>query len=160
MANDHVDDALQHVDPAKRDFLKALVVGTAFVAPMVVSFSMDGLSVYEAHAAGSNIVSDRNRKEAFAPVDAHVILDRVARLPIESWRYKGDTIRHIGPMAQDFAAAFHVGPDDRHIDLLDANGVALAAIQALAERVQAQESEIAALRAALDRLPAGTATLA
>jgi hypothetical protein len=55
MANDHVDDALQHVDPAKRDFLKALVVGTAFVAPLVVSFSMDGLSVYEAHAQGSNI---------------------------------------------------------------------------------------------------------
>ena len=58
MANEPepVDEMLQCVDPAKRDFLKALVVGTAFVAPIVVSFPMDGLSVYEAHAqGGSNI---------------------------------------------------------------------------------------------------------
>jgi Chaperone of endosialidase len=106
------------------------------------------------------VTSDRNRKEAFAPVDAHVILDRVARLPIKSWRYKGDTIRHIGPMTQDFAAAFHVGPDDRHIDLLDANGVALAAIQALAQRVQAQEAELSGVRAALARLEASEGTSA
>lgn len=156
--DDKVDEVLRHVDPAKRGFLKALVVGTAFVAPIVASFPMEGLSVYEAHAqGGSNIVvSDRNAKEAFAPVDTGMILDRVARLPIETWRYKGDGIRHIGPMAQDFAAAFDVGPDNRHIDLVDASGVAFAAIQALAGRVSAQETELAALRAALARLQAGT----
>jgi len=158
--HDKVDEVLERIDPAKRGFLKALVVGTAFVAPMVASFPMEGLSVYEAHAqGGSNITfSDRNAKEAFAPVDARAILDRVARLSIETWRYKGQGIRHIGPMAQDFAAAFHVGPDDRHIDLVDANGVALAAIQALARRIEAQETELTALRAALTRLQAGAGT--
>jgi len=55
MANDPLDEAFQHVDPTKRDFLKALLVGTAFAAPMIVSFSMDGLSVHEAYAQGSNI---------------------------------------------------------------------------------------------------------
>jgi hypothetical protein len=54
--HDQVDDALQHVDPAKRAFLKALVVGTAFGAPLVASFSMKGVSSYEVHAqAGSNL---------------------------------------------------------------------------------------------------------
>jgi endosialidase-like protein len=158
--NDKVDEVLQRVDPAKRGFLKALVVGSAFVAPTVASFSMEGLSVYEAHAqGGSNIApSDRNVKEGFAPVDARMILDRVAGLPIETWRYKGDGIRHIGPMAQDFAAAFNVGPDDRHIDLIDASGVALAAIQALVQRVETQDIELTAVKAALARLQAGTST--
>jgi len=55
-ADPDVDRLLEHVDPAKRLFLKSLVVGTAFVAPLVASFSLDGLSVYEAHAQiGSNI---------------------------------------------------------------------------------------------------------
>ena len=156
--NDKVDEVLQRVDPAKRGFLKALVVGSAFVAPTVASFPMAGLSVYEAHAqGGSNTsqISDRNAKEGFAPVDTQMILDRVACLPIETWRYKGNGIRHIGPMAQDFAAAFNVGPDDRHIDLIDASGVALAAIQALVRRVEAQETELTALRTALVRLQVG-----
>ena len=159
MANEPepIEQILKNVDPAKRDFLKALVVGTAFVAPIVVSFPMAGLSVYEAHAQGSNVPSDRSLKEAFASVDAQAILNRLTGLPIETWRYKGDAARHIGPMAQDFAAAFGVGPDDRHISLLDASGVALAAIQALARRVQAQEVELSALRKALARLEAGTA---
>jgi hypothetical protein len=150
MANsDKIDEALKHTDPARRAFLKALIVGTAFGAPMVASFSMKGISTYVVHAqGGSNITvpSDRALKEEFAPVDCTAILDRVTQLPIETWRYVGQAPRHIGPMAQDFAAAFHVGPDDRHIDLLDASGVALAAIQALARRVQVQDAELAALR--------------
>ena len=90
MANESIDRILERVDPSKRAFLKRLVVGAAFAAPFVVSFSMDGLSVYDAHAQqGSNTMpSDRNLKEAFAPIDAEVILGKVARLPIETWRYR------------------------------------------------------------------------
>ena len=51
-------------------------------------------------------------------------------------------IRHIGPMAQDFYAAFGVGPDDKHITTVDADGVALAAIQGLNQKVEAQQSEL------------------
>ncbi len=40
-------------------------------------------------------------------------------------------MRHVGPMAQDFYAAFRVGEDDRHITSIDEDGVALAAIKAL-----------------------------
>src|SRR5262249_25335918 len=46
--------------------------------------------------------SDRNAKENFAPVDTREILEKVAKLPLESWNYKGDAAcRHVGPMAQD-----------------------------------------------------------
>lgn len=38
---------------------------------------------------------------------------------------------HLGPMAQDFHAAFNVGMDDKHMATVDEEGVALAAIQGL-----------------------------
>ena len=101
--------------------------------------------------------SDRNLKEGFAPVDPRVILARVAALPIETWSYKGETARHLGPMAQDFAAAFALGADDRHIFPLDAGGVALAAIQGLHTLVRAQDARLRALEAELAALRAEVA---
>jgi hypothetical protein len=86
-----------------------------------------------------NITSDRNAKEQFKPVDARDVLDRVARLPISEWQYKENAdSRHIGPMAQDFHAAFAVGRDDKHIATVDADGVALAAIQGLNQKLEEQ----------------------
>src|SRR5204862_232069 len=72
--------------------------------------------------------SDRNLKTGFAEVDAEAVLAGVRDLPISTWSYREDDpqVRHIGPMAQDFAAAFGVGDDDRRIHTVDANGVALA----------------------------------
>ena len=58
MGDSELDNVLARVDPEKRAFLKKIVVGTAFVVPTVVSFSMDGLSLYEANAAGSNLTSN------------------------------------------------------------------------------------------------------
>ena len=109
-------------------------------------------------AQGSPLpASDRNAKEAFAPVDPRAILARVTALPIETWSYKGETARHLGPMAQDFAAAFGLGADDRHIFPLDAGGVALAAIQGLHSLVQAQDARLRALEAELAALRAEVA---
>ena len=53
--NNEIDDVLNNVSPEKRAFLKAIIVGTAFVVPSVMSFSMDGLSLYQAHAQVSNL---------------------------------------------------------------------------------------------------------
>ncbi len=91
--------------------------------------------------------SDRNLKENFEPVDSEAILEGVARLPITTWNYKAqdDSIRHIGPMAQDFYAIFGVGEDDKHISTVDIDGVALAAIQRLYLQNQAQQARIEAL---------------
>jgi hypothetical protein len=98
--------------------------------------------------------SDRNFKEGFATVDEREILARLVDMPVQSWNYKGEdpSIRHIGPMAQDFAAAFGVGEDDKYINLVDANGVTTAAIQALYRMVQEKEAQISALRAEVGAL--------
>jgi endosialidase-like protein len=105
------------------------------------------------------IPSDRNLKESFAPVDPRVVLAAVVALPIERWSYKGETARHLGPMAQDFAAAFGLGADDRHILPLDAGGVALAAIQGLHGLAQAQEARLETLERELTALRRETAAL-
>ncbi len=100
-----------------------------------------------------NPSSDRNLKEQFQPVNPTDVLDRVVNLPITSWNFKQDAAtRHIGPMAQDFYAAFNVGTDDRHIATVDEDGVALAAIQGLNEKLNAKDTEIKALEKRLDEL--------
>jgi len=82
------------------------------------------------------------------PVNGQELLERLAALPISEWNYDFDdaSIRHLGPMAQDFAAAFGLGNDDKTISLIDANGVVMVAIQALHRRVVALEAELAALK--------------
>lgn len=90
--------------------------------------------------------SDRNVKENFKPIDVRAVLDRVVHLPVTEWNLKTQdpSIRHVGPMAQDFHAAFGLGTDDRHISSSDADGVAYAAIQGLHQIVQEQRNALAA----------------
>ena len=82
------------------------------------------------------------------------LLGRLAELPVQTWYYKsqGDSVRHIGPTAQDFRAAFEVGEDDRHIATVDECGVALAAIQGLTGIVRQQRSAMKASTAELGEL--------
>jgi hypothetical protein len=105
--------------------------------------------------------SDRNLKTGFAPVKPDEILARLAALPIQSWRFTNEVagVHHLGPMAQDFKAAFGLGDDDKLIAFVDAEGVALAAIQGLNQkvaekeaRIQEQSAEIEELKAQLQRL--------
>lgn len=89
-------------------------------------------------------VSDRHAKENFASVDPRSVLDKLADLPIETWNYKTQdpAIRHMGPMAQDFRAAFGLGVDDKTITSIDSDGTAeLARLQA---RMQVPQGQIAA----------------
>lgn len=108
-------------------------------------------------ANGVLLTSDRNVKEHIQPVSCADVLDKVAALPVSRWNYKSDRASaHIGPMAQDFQAAFQLGSDDKHISMVDEGGVALAAIQGLNQKLQAEvqekDDEIAALKSRLDRL--------
>ncbi|MFZ6027674.1 MAG: tail fiber domain-containing protein [Chloroflexota bacterium] len=103
-------------------------------------------------------ISDRGLKANFAVVDGRAVLAAVAEMPISTWNYiaQDEAIRHIGPMAQDFYAAFGVGEDERHIATIDADGVALAAIQGLNELADEKDARIAALEARLAALERGT----
>lgn len=91
--------------------------------------------------------SDRAAKVNFRPVDGQEVLHRLVEVPIRSWSYKAEdaSVRHLGPVAQDFYAAFGLGESDTHISTVDADGVALAAIQGLYDTVQTQEARIATL---------------
>jgi hypothetical protein len=78
-------------------------------------------------------------------VDTQAVLEKVAALPITQWNFKNAAAsEHIGPTAQDFHAAFGLnGDDDKHIATVDADGVALAAIQGLNQKVEDQRSQLA-----------------
>jgi len=98
-------------------------------------------------ATGFNPTSDRDAKENFEDVDSREVLEKVASLPISRWNFKTESsVQHVGPVAQDFHAAFGLGMDDKHIATVDADGVALAAIQGLHEIVQEKDAEIQELK--------------
>jgi len=110
--------------------------------------------VLPAGSGSWGVWSDRNAKTNCAPVEARAVLDKVAALPIATWNYKTQdpSIRHIGPMAQDFHAAFGVGDSDKTISTVDADGVALVAIQGLNQKVEEQRAENAELKRRLAHL--------
>jgi len=110
-----------------------------------------GVAVFAGGGAWANL-SDRETKENFEIIDSREILDKIVNMPITTWNYKkqDDAVRHIGPMAQDFHAAFSLGEDDKHITSTDADGVALAAIQGLHQIVRDQQREIESLRGERD----------
>jgi hypothetical protein len=97
--------------------------------------------------------SDRNAKENFTPVTPESVLDKVISLPITEWNFKTDAgTKHLGPMAQDFYSAFGLGTDDKHIATVDADGVALAAIQGLNQKLEQKGTEITELKSRLEKL--------
>jgi len=103
-----------------------------------------------------SISSDRNSKEGVKPINPQAVLEKVSRLPLTEWNFKGHSQRHIGPMAQDFHAQFPLNDSETTIDGGDLHGVALAAIQGLNQKVN---SESAALREELRRREAENAAL-
>jgi hypothetical protein len=127
-------------------------------------FTTQNLSSGVEVAAGGgswSSISDRNRKELFAPLDGEDVLVRLRSVPVTTWNYltQDRSIRHAGPMAQDFHAAFGLGESPLLINSVDIDGVNMAAIQALEARttaqraqIEAQQHEIAELRARLERL--------
>lgn len=81
--------------------------------------------------------SSRSFKENFETVDPHEVLAKVANLDITSWHYKKSKEgMHLGPMAEDFYAAFGLGDSDKYIESVDADGIALSCIQALIDRIR------------------------
>jgi hypothetical protein len=103
--------------------------------------------------------SDRARKANFDSVDVRAVLNRVVALPVQIWNYTNEppSIRHLGPMAQDFHLAFGLnGVDNKHIADVDEGGVALAAIQGLNQKVEdqlkAKDTEIQDLKQQNDTL--------
>ncbi|MBB4635667.1 tail fiber domain-containing protein [Longimicrobium terrae] len=116
------------------------------------------------NAGGSswNVISDRNRKMDFAALDGEDVLTRLRRVPVSEWRYIGEedrAVRHIGPMAQDWHAAFGLNSDDRTINMSDLDGVNLAAVKALEARTTDLARQVAERDARIESLEARIARL-
>ena len=119
----------------------------------------NGQGCYLSAGSGSwTCSSDRSLKDNFASISPRSVLDRVVQMPISQWSMKADSAghKHIGPMAQDFYAAFGLGETDKYIAQGDAQGVALASIQGLyqmmQEKLQQKDEEIHALEVELQAL--------
>ncbi len=115
-------------------------------------------------AAGGSawaVVSDSTKKENFRAVNTKRVLDKIAQLNIREWNYKSqdDSIRHMGPMAQDFYAAFGLGESDTTISTLDPDGVLFAAVQELARQSDERKLANDELKKQNDRLSSEVAEL-
>jgi trimeric autotransporter adhesin len=117
--------------------------------------------------AGSGVwdcTSSRATKMNFAAVSGMDILAKVRAMPITTWNYisEGDKVRHLGPMAEDFHAAFGLGQGDKSIGIQDLASVSLAGVKALEERtaeLQGKAEEIERLRGEVAQLRSANAAL-
>jgi hypothetical protein len=117
--------------------------------------------VLSAGGGAFNSLSDVRMKRNFRDLDGEDVLARLSRVPIREWSYvsQDQSIRHVGPTAQDFRAAFGLGENETTINTIDPDGISLKAIQALDARTQATRQDVerltdenAALRRTLEVL--------
>jgi hypothetical protein len=131
------------------------VGGAAFVTAIDGSGGATaGVHVLPGDTAWSGI-SDRNAKKNFRPINSENVLEKLAGIPVEQWNYKWEadsSTPHIGPMAQEFKAAFYPGRDDKSISTLEFDGVELAAIQGLNEKLREKDAKIGELERRLGQL--------
>lgn len=107
----------------------------AWQANQQASSSMWGGIGQVAGMAGMMMMSSKEYKEDKKP--ARGSLDAVRRMPVGEWKYKdgiADSSEHVGPYAEDFQAATGKG-DGRSINVIDAVGVTMGAVQELAKKV-------------------------
>jgi trimeric autotransporter adhesin len=104
-------------------------------------------------------ISDRNAKKNFVAVNERAVLEKLGQVPVEQWNYKWESdqsVPNLGPMAQDFKRAFYPGRDDKSITTLEFDGVELAAIQGLNQKLEAElerkNVQIDALQRRLEKL--------
>jgi hypothetical protein len=145
--------------------------GTLYLVPGSLEASANRLTVGGGSVGNASLsnggtwtnASSRRFKQGFTAIDPIAVLERVVELDISRWTYVGSGEgEHLGPVAEDFHAAFGLGNNDRQIATVDADGVALAAIQGLNARLEAENAaksaeiatlrdELAALRALVER---------
>ncbi|MCC6988834.1 MAG: tail fiber domain-containing protein [Acidobacteria bacterium] len=125
-------------------FLVRAAGGTAFWSSAGTVFpTSPGVILFAGDSAWSSL-SDVNAKENFRDLATDDVLARIAAMPVREWNYRAQdqAIRHIGPTAQDFHAAFGLGQDERRISTIDADGVALAGVKALEARTRADNERL------------------
>ena len=93
-----------------------------------------------ANGSGWNMLSDKNIKRNFKTLNDRKIMSKLARLDISSWNYIGYTDQHIGPMAQDFYRLFDIGENQRHINMIDMDGIVLYGISSVNKNLKSKSA--------------------
>jgi hypothetical protein len=140
---------------APNSFTARAIGGVRFVSAIDPTTGVPTAGVDLPAGAGAwSTLSDARLKRNVIVEDPVVVLGKLSEIPIASWNYQteSDTIRHIGPSAQDFYRAFGLGGDDTRISTVDADGVALAAIKGLQVLLSEKEAELQRLETRLATL--------
>ena len=166
-ANANVDGCFAFGDNSTSNVVSCGVTPNQFVARAVggvyflTAGTSDGTYTGAKLAPGATawtVYSDSIGKDNIQRIDSIAVLRKVAAMPIATWNWKSQdaSIRHMGPMAQDFHAAFGLGETPKGISTVDADGVALAAIQGLYQTMRHQmrekDREIAQLKRKLQTI--------
>lgn len=130
-------------------FTVRAAAGVRFFTSSQTASNSPGVALASGGGAWIN-ASDVNLKDHFSDLDGEDVLAKLAGMQIRAWSYKaqGAAIRHAGPTSQDFRAAFGLGESETGINSIDADGIALRAIQAL----EARTREVRDLRARVEAL--------
>jgi hypothetical protein len=106
--------------------------------------------VYMRHGqSGWSNYCDRNMKENFREVDGEEVLEKIRNIPVTEWNYKktDPDERYVGPVAQDFYAAFHLnGTDSTGINSISIDGVNMAGVKALEKRTSEMRSVLTSIQ--------------
>jgi len=124
-------------------------------AALANRFTVDSFGNVTARGTISQL-SSRSAKENFSPANGAMLLAKLEKLPILNWNYIGapSDDRHVGPVAEDFHAAFGLGRDDHVVAPTDMAGIALASVKALQEQVKVRDQRITELETRMAELEA------
>lgn len=153
--NDKADDFDYIGTTAANQFMVKAAGGTVFYSDADLTTGVELLP----GAGAWSILSDRDKKENISFINPQDYLSRIDSVPVYSWSYiaQDSSIQHIGPMAQDFYAAFQLGTDSTSINSGDFDGINLLLIKALDEKVsllEQQDKTLEELEAELEALRA------
>jgi hypothetical protein len=84
------EEILGSADAGRRDFLKKVLAGTTFAAPVIASFSMEGLSPENAWANGTNMTTNQTSFCSNMPFSPCCAL--AAEITQEIWRLGGNFV--------------------------------------------------------------------
>jgi hypothetical protein len=136
----------------------AIVLGDSSSTAISSSGPDEVRSQMPIYAPSHNSTSARSQKTAIESVNSQAVLAGVRSLEVSTWEFTHtDDGRHLGPMAGAFHETFGLG-DEETIASVDADGIALAAIQGIAQQLDdarqelaTNEERIATLEAAAER---------
>ncbi len=128
---------------AQNQFMARASGGVAFYT----SSDLSSGAVLNAGSGSWSNLSNRKSKNKIKKLKPEDYLPLLNNLNIYEWEYTSEHgVTHIGPMAQSFYQTFGLGNSEKHISMVDADGVTLLMIKGLNSRYNRLEKTIVKLQ--------------